>query len=95
MKPFQPIIPPHVAEIIRSLHPDLKQSIKAAIRAIAVDPACGEPLRRELEGLRKYRVRRFRIIYATDHKAGAIRLMAVGHRRSIYEELTERIRKKG
>ncbi|NGZ97508.1 MAG: cytotoxin [Nitrospira sp. WS110] len=95
MKPFQPIIPPHVAEILRSLHPDLKQSIKAAIRAIAADPACGEPLRRELEGLRKYRVRRFRIIYAVDHKAVSIRLMAVGHRRSIYEELTERIRKKG
>lgn len=95
MKPFQPIIPPHVAEIIRSLHPDLKQSIKAAIRAIAADPAYGEALRRELEGLRKYRVRRFRIMYAADHKAGAIRLMAVDHRRSIYEELTERIRKKG
>lgn len=75
MKPFQPIIPPHVAEIIRSLHPDLKQSIKAAIRAIATDPACGEPLRRELEGLRKYRVRRFRIIYAVDPKAEAIHLI--------------------
>jgi mRNA interferase RelE/StbE len=94
MKSFQPIIPPHVAEIIRSLHPDLKQSIKAAIRAIAADPACGVPLRRELEGLRKYRVRRFRIVYAVDQKAGAIRLMAIGHRRWIYEELTERVRKK-
>lgn len=95
MKPFQPIIPPHVAEIIRSLHPDLKQSIKAAIRAIATDPACGEPLRRELEGLRKYRVRRFRIIYAVDPKAEAIHLMAVGHRRSIYEEFTDQIRGRG
>ncbi|MEM4413073.1 MAG: hypothetical protein QXD59_02225 [Candidatus Caldarchaeum sp.] len=35
MKPFHLVIPPHVAEIRRSLHPDLKQSIKAAIRAIA------------------------------------------------------------
>jgi len=94
MKSFQPIIPPHVAEIVRSLHPDLKQSIKAAIRAIAADPACGVPLRRELEGLRKYRVRRFGIVYAVDQKARAIRLMAIGHRRSIYEELTERMRKK-
>jgi mRNA interferase RelE/StbE len=95
MKPFQPIIPPHVAEIILPLHPDLKQSIKAAIRAIAADLVYGEPLHRELEVLRTYRVRRFRIIYAVDHKTGAVRLMAVGHRRSIYEELTERIRKKG
>ena len=94
MKPFQPVISPHVAEVIRSLHPDLKQSIKAAVRAIAADPECGVPLRRELEGLRKFRVRRFRIVYAIDRKTSTIRLMAVGHRRSIYEELTAQLRKK-
>lgn len=94
MKPFQPDIPPHVAGAIRSLHPDLKRSIKSAIRAIAADPECGEPLLRELDGLWKYRVRRFRIVYAIDRKARTIRLMAVGHRQSIYEELTARLRKK-
>lgn len=94
MKLFQPVIPPHVAEVIRSLHPELKQSIKAAVRAIAADPECGAPLRRELEGLRKFRVRRFRIVYAIDSKTSTIRLMAVGHRQSIYEELTDQLRKK-
>ncbi|MGE0469248.1 MAG: type II toxin-antitoxin system RelE/ParE family toxin [Nitrospira sp.] len=91
---FRPDIPPHVADVIRSLHPDLKQLIKSAIRAIAANPECGEPLKRELDGLRKYRVRRFRIVYAVDHKRRVMRLMAVGHRRSVYEELTERIRRK-
>ena len=91
---FRPDIPPHVAIVIRTLHPDLKQLIKSAIRAISTNPECGEPLKRELEGLRKYRVRRFRIVYAVDHKRRVIRLMAVGHRRSVYEELTERIRGK-
>ena len=95
MKPFLPVIPPHVAEVIRSLHPDLKRSIKAAIRAIATDPECGEPLRRELEGLLKFRVRRFRIVYAIDRKTRTIRLMAVGHRRHIYEEVAARVQKKG
>ncbi len=95
MNLFRPDIPPHVAEVIRSLHPDLKQSIKFAIRAIAADPECGEPLRRELDGLWKYRVRRFRIVYAVDQRMRAIRLMAVGHRRHVYEELTERLRRKG
>lgn len=94
MKPFQLVIPPHVAEVIRSLHSDLKQSIKAAVRAIAADPECGEPLCRELEGLRKFRVRRFRIVYAIDRKTSTIRLMAVVHRHSIYEELTTQLRKK-
>jgi mRNA interferase RelE/StbE len=83
-----------VAEIIQSLHSDLKQSVKAAVRAIAADPECGVPLRRELEGLRKFRVRRFRIVYAIDRKTSTIRLMAVGHRQTIYEELTNQLRKK-
>ena len=94
MTPFRPDIPPHVADVIRSLHPDLKQLIKSAIRAIAADPDCGEPLQRELDGLRKYRVRRFRIVYAVHQKTRVIRLMAVGHRRSVYEELTEQIRRR-
>ena len=92
MKPFRPDIPPHVAGVIRSLHPDLKRSIKAAVRAIATDPACGVPLLRELDGLWKYRVRRFRIVYAVDRKSRVIRLMAVGHRRNVYEELSARLR---
>ena len=94
MKPFQSAIPPHVAEVIRSLHPDLKRSIKAAIRAIAADPECGESLRRKLDGLLKFRVRRFRIVYAIDRKTRTIRLMAVGHRRHIYEEIAAQVQKK-
>ena len=91
MKPFRPDIPPHVAEVIRALHPDLKRSIKAAIRGIATNPECGEPLMRELDGLWKYRVRRFRIVYAIDRKARVIRLIAVSHRQSIYEDLTAKL----
>lgn|GEM_PF-504191 len=90
--PFRPDIPPHVADIIRSLHPDLKRSIKSAVQAIAADPECGEPLRRELEGLWKYRVRRFRIVYATDRKTRTVRLMAIGHRQNVYEELAARMK---
>jgi mRNA interferase RelE/StbE len=48
-----------------------------------------------LNGLRKYRVRRFRIVYAVDRKERAIRVMAIGHRRYVYEELTEQLRQKG
>lgn len=69
VRPFRSDIPPHVAEAIRSLHPDLKRSIKSAIRAIAVDPECGDPLLRDLDGLRKFPVRRFRIIYAIERGA--------------------------
>ena len=90
---FRPDIPPHVAEVIRSLHPELKRSVKSAVRAIAADPECGEPLRRELEGLWKYRVRRFRIVYSVDRRKRTIRVMAVGHRRRVYEELADELKK--
>jgi mRNA interferase RelE/StbE len=91
--PFRPTIPPHVAKVIRSLHPDLKRSIKSSLRAIAIDPECGDPLLRELDGLWKFRVRRFRIVYAIDRKTRTIRIMAVGHRQSVYEELAAQRRK--
>ena len=90
---FRADIPPHVAEVIRSLHPDLKRSIKAAVRAIAADPGCGTPLLRELDGFWKFRVRRFRIVYAIDRKRRVIRLIAVGHRQDVYEELSARLRR--
>ena len=94
MKPFRPDIPPHVSDVIRSLHPDLKRSIKSAVRAIASDPECGEPLLRELDGLWKFRVRRFRVVYAIDRKTHIIRLIAIGHRLHVYEELTAKLRPK-
>jgi mRNA interferase RelE/StbE len=90
---FRLDIPPHVAELIRTLHPDLRRSIKAAVRAIAAAPERGEPLLRDLDGLWKYRVRRFRIVYAIERKTRVIRLMAVGHRRHVYEELSAQLRR--
>jgi mRNA interferase RelE/StbE len=90
---FRADIPPHAAEVIRHLSPDLKRSIKAAVRALCVNPSEGAPLVKELKGLWKYRVRRFRIVYAIDRRRKVIRVMAVGHRRSVYEELSEGLRK--
>jgi hypothetical protein len=48
-------IPLHVAEILRHLPPELKRPIKNALQALGRDPALGEPIQWELEGLRKYR----------------------------------------
>ncbi len=85
MTAFRIVLPPHVAEGVRHLLPELKRRIKAALHALSRDPALGEPLERELEGLWKYRVRRFRIVYAVDRAGRTVRIFAVGHRRTIYE----------
>jgi mRNA interferase RelE/StbE len=78
---FRPTIPPRVAEVIRHLPPDLKRSVKHALRAISTDPHCGEPLQKELEGY-------------WDRAGRFIRIVAVGHRRIIYEVVAEQIRRK-
>jgi mRNA interferase RelE/StbE len=85
-------IPPHVAEIIRHLPPDLKRAVKGALQALRRDPALGEPLLRELEGLWKFRVRRFRIVYSVDRGKQVVRVFAVGHRRTIYETVAALVR---
>lgn len=92
MAVFRPDIPPHVADAIRHLPPDLKRSVKQALRALSSDPFSGEPLVRELEGLWKFTVRRFRIIYEVDRRERTIRIFAVGHRREVYEEVVDQLR---
>lgn len=89
---YRPAIPPQVAERIRHLPPDLKRGVREAIRAICLDPGCGEPLKRDLKGYLKYGVRRFRIVYRVDRGARKVAIAAVGHRRVIYEEVAIAIR---
>lgn len=86
------VISPAAADVIRHLPPSVKRGVKQAIRAIAADPDCGEPLQRELAAHRKYRVRRFRIVYAIDRRRRTVRILAVGPRSTIYEEVAERLR---
>ncbi len=80
-------VPPHVAEVIRSLPLEVKRSVKEALRLLARDPDAGEPLLRDLRGNWRYRVRRYRIVY--QRQSRVLRVIAVGHRRSIYEDVGE------
>jgi len=60
---------------------------------LSTDPFSGAQLMRELSGLWKFKVRRFGIIYEPDRKARVIRIFAIGHRREVYEELADRLRR--
>jgi mRNA interferase RelE/StbE len=85
-------IPPEVAEVIRHLPPELKRSVKEALRGLSRTPTVGEPLRRELKGLWKYRVRRYRLVYAVEPRRRVVRILAVGPRVEIYEWLAATLR---
>jgi len=84
---YRVVIAPGVADVVRTLHPDLKRSVRNALEALGDSPSLGEPLRGELEGSWRYRVRRFRIVYEVDRSHRLVRVMAVGPRRTIYEAL--------
>jgi mRNA interferase RelE/StbE len=84
---FRLDVPPHVAEVIRALPPEVKHAVREALRLLARNPDAGEPLRGELHGLWKYRVRRFRIVYERVRRV--VRVVAVGHRRTVYEAMGE------
>ena len=73
-----------VRDLIRHLHPDIKQKVRTALAEIIVNPSCGKALGGELQGLRSLRVSKFRIIYRP--VAQVIEVIGLGPRRSIYEE---------
>ena len=85
-------VPEEIVDFLRSLHPEIKRKIKAALELIASDPGVGKSLRDELRGLKSFQVGRLRIIYRVTSKR-IIEVVAIGPRKIIYEE-TYRLLKK-
>lgn len=85
-------VPEHVVDMIRSLHPELKRKIRSALIHILENPSSGKALKEELKGLNSYQVGKLRIIYKPAARR-VIEIVAIGPRRSIYQE-TYRIVKK-
>jgi mRNA interferase RelE/StbE len=92
MEPYRFRVPGRVAELVRGLHPELKRKVRAGLDVIRTDPSIGKELRDELAGLRSFRVGRFRIIYRIAPRR-LIDLVAVGPRRTIYQETLRLLRR--
>ena len=85
-------VPIEIVGFIRGCHPQLKRKIRAGLQHIVTEPESGKSLKDELGGLKSYRISRFRIIYRISSKK-IIDVIAIGPRKTIYEE-TYRIIKK-
>ena len=85
-------VPDEIVALIRGCHPRLKRKIRAGLQHIVTDPESGKSLKDDLVSLKSYRISRFRIIYRISSKQ-TIDVVAVGPRKTIYEE-TYRIIKK-
>lgn len=76
------------ANEISALDGTVKKIIKKTIEdKLMIDPLkFGLPLRRNLSGLFKLRVGNYRIIYQIKKTEVIVLVVAVGHRRMVYEE---------
>jgi mRNA-degrading endonuclease RelE of RelBE toxin-antitoxin system len=68
--------------------------MRAGVDVIREDPSLGKALHDDLDGLRSFRVGRSRIIYRTVGQS-LIEVIAVGPRRTIYEDTLRRLRRPG
>ena len=84
-------LPIVVQSTIRSLHPDLKRRVRAALDLVATEPQTGKALKGELAGWRSVRVSRLRIIYR--YSTTIVEVAAIGPRASIYLETERRVRR--
>jgi mRNA interferase RelE/StbE len=92
MEPYRLRVPGRIEEFVRSLHPELKRKVRAGLDLIRTDPAVGKELRDELAGLRSSRVGRIRIVYRVAPRR-LIDLVAIGPRRTIYEDTLRLLRR--
>ncbi|MBI4366647.1 MAG: type II toxin-antitoxin system RelE/ParE family toxin [Deltaproteobacteria bacterium] len=80
-----------VRSAISQLSPDRKKKIKESMRTIAANPTVGKALQQTLSGLCSYRVGALRIIYTIDRPRRMVRIIALGPRSTIYEEVEREI----
>lgn len=92
MEPYRLRVPAGIEALVRSLHPELKRKVRAGLDLIRIDPEAGKELRDELAGLRSLRIGRFRIVYRIASRR-LIDLIAIGPRRTIYQETLRLLRR--
>jgi len=64
---------------------NVKERILEALEKAAENPYAGTKLRGKLEGLWRWRIGRYRVIYLIDEKEKAVVFVDVGLRKTIYE----------
>lgn len=75
----------------KRLNPEIKKAAKAALKELAENPYLGKELQTELSGFWSYRFLRYRIVYKADTQKKIIIVWAIGHRRDIYETISEHV----
>jgi mRNA interferase RelE/StbE len=83
---------PTAAKAIRKLDPGTRAQVRAAIQRLTEDPTRGKLLQLTLKGLRSWRTSDWRIVYRVTEAQIEILIVAVGHRRDVYDRIHERLK---
>ena len=77
-----------VKKDLQYISKDIQKIIKKTIEnKLMVDPLYfGKPLRKNLAGLMKLRVRDYRIIYSINKKTVIVHVIKIGHRKEVYKK---------
>jgi mRNA interferase RelE/StbE len=77
-----------VSDDIKALPVAIKLTIKKAIEErLGEDPLkFGQPLRYSFKGYRRLRVGTYRIVYLIDHPLKTVVIVAIKHRKDVYEK---------
>ena len=73
----------------KQFNPAIKKAGKAALRELAKDLFLGKELQAELSRFRSFRFVRYRIVYTVDTESKYLVVWAIGHRRDIYETMSD------
>lgn len=88
--PWMILYTDNAARAIRRLDPQVQRRVRAALETMKEDPLRGKPLQLALKGLRSWRTGDFRIVYRIVQDRLEILVVALGHRREVYERLRDR-----
>jgi mRNA interferase RelE/StbE len=80
------------AKAICGLDPQVRSKVETAIEKLTEEPTRGKPLQLTLRGLRSWRTGDWRIVYRATHEKLEILVIAVGHRRDVYDRLHDRLK---
>jgi mRNA interferase RelE/StbE len=70
---------------LKKLPEDIRARVLKAVDEVIANPYAGVKLKGELEGLLRWRIGEYRIIYLIDERSKLVVFLHIGHRRAIYK----------
>lgn len=86
---------PTANQMFNKLHPTIKKQLKPELKKLCSNPYLGKGLHDELFQLRAIKIKRYRAIYQINCENKEVIILAIGHRRNIYEIITSNINTRG